>query len=132
MTKAKARLLLNGWVRSQKLASDTIKFSLPPSAVRIAPGDVVELREEETKEFYRIDGIEEDGGRLLSGTKVDLRAVDESEVQVLPLRDPKAGGANLPVYARYLDLPLLEEENVAFAPYLAATANPWPGGVSAR
>lgn len=130
MTKAKARLLLNGWVRSQKLASDTIEFSLPPSALRIAPGDVVELREDASKEFYRIDSVEEDGGRLVSGTKVDLRDVVEREVQTIPVRDTGSPGGNLPVYARYLDLPLLDEENTAYAPYLAAVASPWPGGVS--
>ncbi len=50
--------------------------------------------------------------------------IEDDQVSIRPFVSP------VPVHPLFLDLPLLRGDETPFAPYIAASANPWPGSVA--
>lgn len=103
---------------------ETINFALPPSHLALTSGDVVAVDDSENATLYRVDTIEEQGARLVTGTRIEPPGIVDlgAEDQVL-ISDQNS--APLPVSAMFMDLPNLTSRADDHQPYAAATAHPW-------
>ena len=124
LTPAEARRLAGRWLAEARIARDSLRFALPPSA-RLLAGDVVTLGAED----WRIDRLELSGPRIAEAVRVERGLYAGSdEAEALPSMQPFV--APVPVTPVFLDLPLMRGDEVAHAPHLAVGAEPWPGLVS--
>jgi len=111
------------------IARERASFVLPPSNLALDPGDVVAVETGGRTRTMRL-------GRVADGLAREAEAVAAEPgifgALAAPSRDHLP--AVVPVFGAvdlvFLDLPLLRGDEVPHAPYIAATAAPWPGGVS--
>ena len=119
-----ARLLQDAWVMRE-----TAQFSLAPSQIALDPTDEVELTAGGRTRRLRLIEIDDAGGRAIQAVATDPSIYDaivgpsRSTAVVQTLSQP---GRALVVF---LDLPLLTSDQMAWDPFAAAYAEPWPGGV---
>lgn len=119
------------WLSEAVVARDAVRFALPPSMGHLGPGDVVRLTEDRAEaRRWRIDRIERAGAITVDAIRVEPGVyrparVIEGEASLRAFRPP------IPVWPMFLDLPLLRGDEVPHAPYIAATATPWPGAAAA-
>lgn len=119
-----SRLLMDAWIMRE-----TADFALPPSFLALDPADEVELAAGGRTRRLRLTGIGDAGARRMEAVATDPGVY---EPLTGPSRTPgtiqtmKPAGRALVVF---LDLPLLTGKELAYEPYAAATANPWPGSV---
>ncbi|SDL88204.1 Putative phage tail protein [Aliiruegeria lutimaris] len=108
---------------------DSVSFTLPPSAASVNVGDVVELTYGECRANFRIDRVEIGEARRVEAVRVepDLFRPPKDLEDVVSLPKPAVA---MPVFSRLLDLPLITGEEDPVAPYLAVSAQPWPGSVA--
>jgi hypothetical protein len=120
-----ARLLQDAWVMRESAS-----FTLPPSALALDPGDEVALTANGRDHRLRLTQIEDNAARV-----VEAVATDPSLYDVL------AGPARPPALLQtlvqpgrpllfFLDLPWIAEAQKTSAPFVAAYADPWPGGIA--
>ena len=114
------------WLAEARVARDGVEFSLPPSRLALGAGDVVALDDNGIKTRYRIDRVEDYGLRKVSATRVEpgVYAPVVPEDRLFDRGVPISVG---PVYAEFMDLPLLRGDELPHAPTVAMTATPWPG-----
>jgi hypothetical protein len=125
LTRVEARFMAERWLAEARIARDTARFVLPPSE-GLGAGDVVRHVADGVRTLYRIDQVEEVGARICEAVRVEPAVyVPVDSVEETPTIAPVAPA--LPVFAQFLDLPLLTGAEVAHAPHIAVTANPWPG-----
>lgn len=125
LTRGEARTAVKRWLAEARIARDTTRFALPMSS-DLGAGDVVSLRDR----HWRIDRVDLVGSREVEAVRIEpglYRHRDASDDLPVSGRSDPA----LPVLPLFLDLPLLIGDEVPHAPYLAVTATPWPGLVSA-
>jgi hypothetical protein len=97
----------------------------------VRAGDVVSLPGDqgEGSALYRIDRVD-----LAELQQIEAVRIDPEVYMPSPLSDELVGlrpfVAPVPVYPLFMDLPLLTGDEVPHAPYIAASANPWPGSVA--
>lgn len=108
---------------------ETADFALPPSLLRLAPGDVVALTAQGRRRLFEIREIVDAEQRA-----VKARAIDP-EVFDLPLPAPRRRVPGLPpaigpVQAHLIDLPALDAGEPPVLAHLAIFADPWPGPVA--
>lgn len=107
---------------------EDVSFMLPPSGLALEPGDWCVLQTEERAIQLRIGRVEDGFGRAVTAQSVQTDQITSPDRSAtlpgLPL--PVVPG---PVHLEILDLPQLRESDPAHAPYLAATATPWPGRI---
>ena len=101
-------------------------LTLPPSLVALEPGDVLTLDLGTAFRTIRIDSITDGEARKLQGRSYDAAVYDA------PAAADRAAQVNITYSfgepdALFLDLPVAGGTRAAFAPWLAASANPWPG-----
>jgi len=125
LTVSEGRGIVERWLSEARVARDSIRFALPPSAVALGAGDVVELGEAR----YRIDRIEMAGLQIVDGVRVEPASYSASDNAEERSR-PKPVAARTPVYPVLLDLPLLSGSEIQHAPHFAVTATPWQGPVA--
>jgi len=116
------------WLSEVRVARDTVAFVLPPS-FDVAAGDVVQLETQDVSGQFRVDRIEDAGPKVIEAVRVAAGAYDpvpapETLVATPPVIAP------LPVWPVMFDLPLLAGDENPDAPWVAATASPWPGSVA--
>jgi hypothetical protein len=129
MTASEGQAVAERWLVETAAARDAVRLTLPPSMGWVGAGDQIEIAAAVGKLTYRIDRAEVAGAIDVEATRTDSSVYvpsDEAEVRILPR--PSVPPA--PVTALFLDLPVLGETDTPQAPYLAATAEPWPGGVA--
>jgi hypothetical protein len=124
LTKGEAHSVVERWLAEARVARDQVQFSLPPSNP-VSAGDTVDL----DGAFFRIDRIEDTGARQVEAVRVE-RSVYQPFVGDESVPNRSAATAPLPVWASLMNLPLLTEEDLPSAPWVAATAAPWPGAVA--
>ncbi|MEM1374167.1 MAG: glycoside hydrolase/phage tail family protein [Pseudomonadota bacterium] len=129
LTRSEARAIAERWLSETRLARDTAEFVLPPSKTYLGAGDVVSLPEEGGEAHYRIDRVEDTEARLVEAVRVEPGSYErpadlEDEIVINEFVPP------LPVFAQFLDLPLLSGDEVPHAPHLAVTADQWPGAAA--
>ncbi|MCT8329218.1 baseplate multidomain protein megatron [Albidovulum sediminis] len=125
LTRSEGQRIVERWLAEARVARDGARFALPPSMGAIGAGDVVALGPHR----YRIDRVERAGALTVDAVRVEAAIYapsDETEQAVAPRPFVPA----LPVHALFLDLPLLSGTEVAHAPRIAASADPWPGSVA--
>lgn len=124
LTDTEARAIAERGLSEARVARDLVSFSLPPSMLAIGAGDVVGL----DGANYRIDRSEHTTVIAMDAVRVEPSAYGPG---------PDAGGtpsrsgiaAPLPVFAAFMDLPLISGDESPQAPHVAVTAAPWPGPV---
>lgn len=130
MTRAEGRQTVERWLSDARIATDTVRLTLPASRLEAGAGDVIALPEKAGDGFFRIDRVEQAG----QAQRIEaVRIVPESR----PMADVEAEGprarsfvAAASVTPFFLDLPLMSGDEVPHAPHVAVTAEPWPGGAA--
>ncbi len=127
MTRAEGRATTERWLSEARVSTDTVRLTLPPSALEVGAGDVIRLAETGGDGLFRVDRVEQMG---ISQTMDCVRIEPESYLPVdiedeAPTVRPFA--SPVPVLPLFLDLPLMTGDEVPHAPHLAVTADPWPG-----
>ena len=131
MTRAEARHVAERWLTEARVSRDSVRFSLPPSAMALGAGDVVRLplQEDGQSALYRIDRVEHAGTQQIEAVRIEPEVYTPSE-QPEDLPSVRAFVPATPVLPLFMDLPLMTGDEVPHAPHLAVTANPWPGTVA--
>lgn len=112
-----------------RIARDSITCTLPPSRLAICPGDVVTLAGTSGEALFRIDKIEDAGSRAISATGIEWQ-VYSVPVASSSKKAARRISASVPVWAKFLDLPLLRGEEDPLSPHLAVSRVPWAGPVA--
>ncbi|SEW04564.1 Putative phage tail protein [Cognatiyoonia koreensis] len=124
LTRAEGARIVDRWTHEARVAKESVTFALPPSRATLDTGDTVSI----DNGLYRIDRIEESGIRLAEATRVVPEVYKQAErfeegANLRPVSAPT------PVEMLFLDLPLLTGDEAPQSPYVAATAQPWPGTI---
>ncbi|MGR3513319.1 MAG: baseplate multidomain protein megatron [Paracoccaceae bacterium] len=124
LTAGEARGVVERWLSEARVARESASFAVPPSS-GLRAGDVVEIE----GDSFRIDRVEEAGMKLLEAVRVE-RGVYQSYLteDAVPRLPPVT--VPLPVWAQMMELPALSGSEHPEAPWIAATAEPWPGAVA--
>ncbi|MBO9444710.1 glycoside hydrolase/phage tail family protein [Ruegeria sp. R14_0] len=129
MTRAEGRQTAERWLSEARVSRETVRFALPPSLAHIGAGDVVTLDGDEQGVRFRIDRLEQAEMQLADAVRIEPGVYAPSD-----LPDDKGSTkpfvAPVPVFPIFLDLPLLTGSEVPHAPYIAVTADPWPGSAA--
>ncbi len=130
LTDGEARAVAERWLAEARVARDTARFALPPSRLDLGPGDVIALPQGAAGQgYYRIDRTEQMGMHLVESVRVEPGVYTHGAL-IEPPAQLRAPAVPTPVAAVILDLPLLTGTEVAHAPHVAVTADPWPGEVA--
>lgn len=125
LLSGEAQGIAERWLAEARIARDGVEFAVPPSEASIGAGDVVAF----DGASYRIERVEESGLRRMSGVRVEAGVYAsryrEGAERVRP--DVVQYGT---LFAELMDLPLLNGSEVAHAPYVLASGEPWPGRVA--
>ncbi len=129
MTRTEGRQTAERWLSEARVSRDTVRFALPPSLLHLGAGDLVRLSETENSPVYRIDRLESADLQLVEAVRVEQGVYKGSQLHDDPaVARPYA--APVPVLPVFLDLPLITGSEIPHAPYLAVTADPWPGAAT--
>ncbi|AZV78553.1 host specificity protein [Parasedimentitalea marina] len=130
LTRAEGRQVVERWLTEARVARDTVRFALPPSAMALGAGDVVRLPDVNgSPVLYRIDQLEQTELQLAEAVRIEPEVYTPSEMAE-DLPGLSAFAAPVPVLPLFMDLPLMRGDEVPHAPHLAVTAQPWPGTVA--
>ena len=124
-----ARAVVERWLIEARVGRDRASFSFPPPLGHLGAGDVVKLAEPGGLASYRIDQLEQGDQGLVQALRVDETLYEGSMLAQKPL-ELAAATPLTPVFPLFLDLPLITGDKRPHAPYIAATAEPWPGPVA--
>ncbi len=115
------RALMEAWV-----GRETLTAKLPPSLLRLDPGDVIGLEHDGRQVDYRITRIADAGARAIEGVRADAALYDlpPGEPRTAALPSPTVFG---PAEVALMDLPQLSDDVPAHRPYAAMFADPWYG-----
>tara|TARA_R110000787_G_scaffold118209_4_gene229014 strand:+ start:6783 stop:10712 length:3930 start_codon:yes stop_codon:yes gene_type:complete len=131
LTRTEGRQILERWLAEARMSRESLRLALPPSQMELGAGDVVELPAEkgERDGLYRIDRVEQGEMQIVEAVRIEPTIYETA-----PFADELAKiqpfTAPVPVTAVFLDLPLLRGDETPYAPYIAASATPWPGSVA--
>jgi hypothetical protein len=119
-----ARLLQDAWVMRE-----TAQFALAPSQLALDPADEVTLTASGRSHRLRLTEIDDAGSRGVQAVATDpsIYELFAGSGRAPSIAAPSSPGRPL---VAFLDLPLLTSEQKAWAPFAAATADPWPGAVN--
>ncbi len=126
---SKAQGAVDRWLAEAATARDRITFSLPPEWLGLEPADLVALPGPAGLETYRIERLTQGLGREADAVRVEpsiylpTAQPDRSFETELPLVPG-------PLEALVLDLPVADGSAEDHAPFIALSADPWPGAVA--
>ncbi|SDW28659.1 Putative phage tail protein [Ruegeria halocynthiae] len=129
MTRAEGRQTVERWLSESRISRETARFALPPSLLNVGAGDVVRLPDAGNGTLYRIDRLEQAEMQLADAVRIEPGVYTPSEVQD-DVAAAKPFIAPVPVLPVFMDLPLITGSEAPHAPYLAISAEPWPGSVA--
>ncbi|MEO6299624.1 MAG: glycoside hydrolase/phage tail family protein, partial [Paracoccaceae bacterium] len=125
LTGAEARGVAERWLAEARVARDTVRFALPRSQLAVGAGSVVNL----AGSSYRIDRLEWSDVQTIDAVRVDSGAY-RSGTDIEDVARRTSPAASLPIFPRFMDLPLLTGDEAPQAPHVAVSASPWPGSVA--
>ncbi|GFE66699.1 baseplate multidomain protein megatron [Litoreibacter roseus] len=130
LTDAEAKAITERWLSEARVARDGVRFALPPSRGEVHAGDLAYIQEKNgTKALYRVDRVEDRGGRYVEAVRVEPHVyIPGLGVEEPPVLKPFA--SVIPVTTQFMDLPLLKGDEVPHAPYIAVTSDPWNGAAA--
>ncbi len=113
------------WLQDLWAGRERAEFSLPPSRLALAPGDVVALDYRGRTRLLEISEVVDAESRAVRARTID------PEVFALAARTPRTGTTAVPPAAgppevTVLDLPVLDIEGEAGLQHFAARVSPWP------
>jgi hypothetical protein len=118
------RLLQDAWVMRESAT-----FALPPSQLALEPADEVQLMAGGRGHRLRVTSIADAGARSLEAVATDPSLYGQSGPASLPqIRQALTPPGRVLLFL--LDLPWLTEGQNTSAPFVGATADPWPGPVA--
>ncbi|MEO1494280.1 MAG: glycoside hydrolase/phage tail family protein [Pseudomonadota bacterium] len=126
---SKAQAITNRWLAEAARAQQRAVFALPPSALAYEPGDVVQLPGAGQEEQYRIDRITDQAGREVEAVRIEPTIHIPAVVPDRSL-EPEAADVPGPLTVILMDLPIADGSEIDHQPWIAATADPWPGAVA--
>ena len=129
LTRTEGRQTVERWLSESRISRETARFALPPSLLHVGAGDVVRFTGDGVGGLYRIDRLEQAEMQLAEAVRVEPGVYTPADVQGDPVTT-KPFIAPVPVLPMFLDLPLITGSEAPHAPYLAVSANPWPGSVA--
>jgi hypothetical protein len=124
-----ATAIADAWLFETWASRERAEFALPPSALRIEPGDIVEIEVEGRGQLLRITETGDHGVRECRAIAIDPEVYGGVRVPDRPITMAEPDFVGQPVVA-FLDLPLLRGDEPGEAGYFAAHQIPWPGGVA--
>ncbi len=110
-------------------ARESIELALPPSLLRLEPGDVVDLALTQGTISVRIDEISDASFRKVRGRSFDGPVYEPPDAPARGVTTVSAVVYGRPS-ALIMDLPVTSNGAVPHAPWMAATAIPWPGSLA--
>lgn len=127
MGRAEGRQIAERWLSEARVARERARFALPPSAMDIGAGDVVNLTGDGGP--FRIERIEQGHYQIAEAVQIEASVYkptgyEDQTASTQPFAAP------VPVLPLFMDLPLLTGDETPHAPHLAVTATPWPGSVA--
>lgn len=123
--EARARsILADAWVMRE-----TLELILPPSLAAVEPGDAIIVADLGADRRYRILEIEDRADRRAELVRVSPSVYEAPAGPAVFAAPPAVPVFSAPVWD-LMDLPLIRDDADPAAPYLAAFAEPWPGGVA--
>lgn len=125
LAEAQAEVLL----RRAWAGRETAEFSLPPSTLALEIGDVVSLTTDAGPRLMRLVSLDRDGLRKAKAQAIDPELTSPPASERLPTLAPVLVNPGQ-AFALVLDLPRLPGADTPYRPLLAATATPWPGGLT--
>ncbi len=129
LTQANAQRIAEIWLQDTWVKRERASLALPPSLLALEPGDVVTLALENREADYRLTGVSDEGAIEAEAAKTDARVFG-----LLAAPDRQRPAEPVPSFGApdvaFLDLPMLNNDQMPHAPFVAATAVPWPGGVA--
>ena len=130
MTRVEGRQTVERWLAESRVATDTLRLSLPASRLEAGAGDVIALPEPGGEGLYRIDRVEHLGqAHRIEAVRIEPETYRPAPIEAEPAR-ARPFVEPVPVTPFFLDLPLMSGAEVPHAPHLAVTADPWPGGAA--
>ena len=128
LSRSEARQIIETWLAEAHLSRETCRFALPPSQKDVAAGSLLSFADAPDV-TYRMDRVERGEYLMIDATRHDtnVRQVSppiSAEPHVTPYVPP------LSVDVTFLDLPMLKSDQVAHAPYVVASGDPWPGPIA--
>jgi hypothetical protein len=110
-------------------AREAAELALPPSFLALEPGDAIRLELEQGAVTIRIEEIADGAFRKVRGRSFEASVFTPADA---PQRGESTAAAVLygKPSAQIMDLPLASDGAVAHAPWIAATAKPWPGALA--
>ena len=128
LTRGEAKQAADRWLSEAQTSRETCAFALPPSRSDVCAGDLVAF-EDAPQDIYRVERVTVAEGREVEAVRVDPSVYTPApEIAEIPITAPYV--PPLPAICLPMELPLLRGDEVAHAPYLAASGDPWPGGVN--
>lgn len=125
LTEPEANDIVEWWLAETTLSRESVQFIAPNSMFFVLPGDAFTV----DGLSYRVDQVEGGETILVDAVRANSREVEPfAERGSAPLRLPFV--PSTPVLAMFLDLPLLQADDVPHAPHIAVSAKPWPGDVA--
>jgi hypothetical protein len=128
LTRGEAKQAADRWLSEAQTSRETCAFALPPSRSDVCAGDLVAF-EDAPQDIYRVERVTVAEGREVEAVRVDPTVYTPApEIAEIPITAPYV--PPLPAICLPMELPLLRGDEAAHAPYLAASGDPWPGGVN--
>jgi len=124
-----AGAIAEAWLFEAWSTRERADFTLPPSALAIEPGDIVDLAVGGRSRLVRVTEIGDSGARACRALSIDPEIYGGARVADRIAAPATPGFVGQPVVA-FLDLPLLRGDEPADCGYVAAQQSPWPGGVA--
>ena len=127
---SEAEAIAERWLSEARVARDTLRLSLPPSAA-LGAGDVFALELPEGQRCWRIDRLDDTGAQEITAVRVEtgMHAPTGAGIAAGAGAGPRQAafvhaGPLLPLF---LDLPLLTGGEDPQVPHLAVTGTGWSG-----
>jgi hypothetical protein len=129
LVSVEGRGIAERWLAEARIARDVARFSLPPSRLPLGAGDVVQLGEGPEAARFRIDRVELTDAQAIEAVRCETETYEPSDAVEEAVRN-RPFVPPVPVFPLFLDLPLLNGDEVPHAPHVAVTARPWPGAAA--
>ena len=129
VSQSDAQRIAEIWLQNTWVKRERASLALPPSRLAIDPGDVVTLELKDREVDYHLTSLSDEGAIAAEAVKTDARVFGLLAAPDRTRSPDKVLSFGAPDVA-FLDVPMLNSEQVAHAPFIAATAVPWPGSVA--
>jgi hypothetical protein len=127
LRSSEASIAVQKILLDQESGRESVTFSVPLSYAALTVGDLVSLESLSLVGNFKIAAIEEHSYRIVEAARIVPASHIKATATNTSSSLPDVVAAN-PLYARFIDLPMMNAGDNAVAPFVALTAEPWPGG----